>query len=105
MTKRVSADPFPRRNRAKFLSAFHRRLHPAPGSSGMRLYDSAPADVPVGQHVVQRPVQRKGREWVSSSAAILRFVVGERREPQHLGFADIPAHIMFPIGERHRDEL
>ena len=61
VAQRMGADMLPRRNRAKFLSAFHCRLHPAPGSSGVCLYDSALADVPVGQRVVQHPVQRKSR--------------------------------------------
>ena len=61
VAQRMGADMLPRGNRAKFLSAFHRRLHPAPGSSGMCLYDSALANVPVGQRAAQRPVQRKSR--------------------------------------------
>ena len=61
VAQRMGADMLPRCNRAQFLSAFHRRLHPAPGSSGMCLYDSVLADVPVSQSVVQRPVQRKSR--------------------------------------------
>ena len=44
-------------NRAQCLSTIHRSLHPAPCGRGMCLYDSALADVPVSQRVVQRPVQ------------------------------------------------
>ena len=44
---------FPGADRAQFLSAFHRRLHPAPGGRGMRLDDSALADVPVGKCAAQ----------------------------------------------------
>ena len=46
VAQRMGADPLPRRNRAQFLSAFHRRLHPAPGCRGMCLYDSALAEYP-----------------------------------------------------------
>ena len=53
VAQRVSADLLPRRDRAQFLSAFLRRLHPAPGCRGMRLYDSALADVSVSQGVAQ----------------------------------------------------
>ena len=53
----VGADMLPRRNRAKFLSASHRRLHPAPCGRDMRLDESALADVPVGQRTTQCPVQ------------------------------------------------
>ena len=47
--QRVRADPLPRRNRAKFLSALHRSLHPTPCGRGMRLDDSALANIPTGQ--------------------------------------------------------
>ena len=53
VAQRVSADLLPRRDRAQFLSAFLRRLHPAPGCRGMRIYDSALADVSVSQGVAQ----------------------------------------------------
>ena len=57
VAQRVGAGPLPRRNRAQFFSTFHRGLHPAPCGSGMCLYDSALADVPVSQGIVQRSVQ------------------------------------------------
>ena len=44
-------------NRAQCLSTIHRSLHPAPCGRGMRLYESALADVPVGQRATQSAVQ------------------------------------------------
>ena len=41
VAQRVGADPLPWRNRAQFLSAFHRSLHLAPGSRGVSLHYSA----------------------------------------------------------------
>ena len=49
--------PLPRRDRAQFLSALRRRLHPAPCGRGMSLDDSALADVPVSQGAGQSAVQ------------------------------------------------
>ena len=45
MTQRVGPDSLPRRNRAQFLSAFHRNLHLTPCCRGMSLDDSVLADV------------------------------------------------------------
>ena len=52
MAQRVCPDPLPRRDRAKFLSAFHRCLHPAPCGRGVGLDDSALADIAVCQGAV-----------------------------------------------------
>ena len=49
--------PLPRRDRAQFLSALRRRLHPAPCGRGMSLDDSALADIPVSQGAGQSAVQ------------------------------------------------
>ena len=56
VAQRMGPDSFPRRNRAQLLGTFHRRLHPAPGGRGMRLDDSALADVPVGKCAAQSAV-------------------------------------------------
>ena len=57
MTQRVTAGLLPQRDRAQFLSTFHRCLYPAPCGRGMRLDDSALADVPVSKCAAQRAVQ------------------------------------------------
>ena len=57
VAQRMSADSLPWRDRAQFLSAFHRRLHPAPCGRGMRFDDSALADVPIGEGAAQSAVQ------------------------------------------------
>ena len=51
----MGPDSLPRRNRAHFLSTFHSSLHPAPGGRRMRFYDSALADVPVGNALLRAP--------------------------------------------------
>ena len=70
VAQRMGADPFPRRDRAQLLSAFHRRLHPAPCSRGMRLYESALADVPVGKGAAQSAVQLRMHRHKPSLAAL-----------------------------------
>ena len=68
----------PCRDRAQFLGAFHRRLHPAPCSRDMRLYESALADVPVGQCSAQSAMQLRMHRHKPCLAALAR-TYSERR--------------------------
>ena len=70
VAQRVGADSLPRRDRAQFLSAFHRRLHPAPCGRDMRLYESALADVPIGKCAAESAVQLRMHRYKSCLAAL-----------------------------------
>ena len=70
MAERVRPDPLPRRNRAQLLRTLHRRLHPSPGGRGMRLDDSALADISISEGTAERSVQLRMHRYKPGLAAL-----------------------------------
>ena len=52
MAQRVRPNSLPGRSHAQLFGTIDRRLHPAPSSRGMRLYDPTLTDIPVGQRTL-----------------------------------------------------